>query len=72
MPEHFCSCPDHKCPFNPHNEAGSSAGCDLCIKKCLKAHEIPSCFFIDVNADTSGVSDYSYAGFAQFLKRHRG
>ena len=26
----FCSCTDHKCPFNPVNH---DKGCDLCISK---------------------------------------
>ena len=41
-PKEFCSCTDHKCPFNPVNH---DKGCDLCISKCLKLNEIPSCFF---------------------------
>ncbi|MDY3059529.1 MAG: DUF6485 family protein [Fusobacterium sp.] len=40
--KHFCSCTDHKCPMNPVNH---DKGCDLCIQKCLKLNEIPSCFF---------------------------
>lgn len=65
MEEHFCTCTDKACPNHPRNQEG---GCDLCIKKCLKLGEIPSCFFKDVSSDTSSVKDYSYQGFSAFLK----
>ena len=38
----FCTCADYSCPLNPANH---DKGCDLCIQKCLKLGEIPSCFF---------------------------
>ncbi len=65
MKEHFCSCTDTACPNHPVNHEG---GCDLCIKKCLRHGEIPSCFFKDINTNTSKVKDYSYKGFANFLE----
>ncbi len=38
----FCTCGDYKCPNNPVNH---EKGCTLCVLKCLKANEIPTCFF---------------------------
>ena len=38
----FCSCKDTECPLNPVNH---DKGCSLCVAKCLKEGEIPSCFF---------------------------
>ncbi|MDD3148259.1 MAG: DUF6485 family protein [Candidatus Riflebacteria bacterium] len=70
MEKHFCTCSDTTCPFNPNNERCREKTCDACIKKCLKAHEIPSCFFKDIHPDISGNKDFSYAGFAEFLKNH--
>ena len=70
--KHFCSCTDSKCPLNPNNPNCRHRTCDRCIRKCLKAGEIPSCFFKDIHADTSGTSDYTYRGFADYLNEHRG
>lgn len=64
---HFCTCSDLACPNHPTNH---DKGCDLCIRKCLALGEIPSCFFKDIHADLSGVEDFSYKGFAAFLKKH--
>lgn len=58
----FCSCNDYKCPFNPKNH---NNGCTSCIAKCLKAHEIPSCFFNDIGKTTSTKSDYTFYSFAK-------
>ena len=44
----FCTCTDHKCPFNPVN---NEKGCNLCVLKCLKQNEIPSCFFKKISAE---------------------
>lgn len=71
MEAHFCTCTDSTCPLNPKNENCTTKSCDLCIKKCLKAGEIPACFFKAVHGDTSGQSDYSYAGFADYVAAHR-
>jgi hypothetical protein len=70
--EHFCTCTDVSCPLNPNNPGSRHKTCDRCIRKCLKAGEIPSCFFKDIDADTSGQSDYSYAGFCRYLAEHGG
>ncbi len=61
----FCTCADHSCPFNPVNH---DKGCNLCILKCLKANEIPSCFFKKLPVDLSGNSDWSFDGFAKLVK----
>jgi len=42
---HFCTCTDSKCRLNPKNESCKNKVCDYCIKKCLRAGEIPACFF---------------------------
>lgn len=64
--KHFCTCPDHECKLNPVNH---EQGCDLCIKKCLKKEEIPSCFFIAVAGSIDGVKDFSYDGFARAVEK---
>ncbi len=68
--QHFCSCTDLKCPLNPSNPNCRQKTCDGCIRKCLKAGEIPACFFKDVHPDTSSWTDYSYAGFCRYLAVH--
>jgi predicted GNAT family N-acyltransferase len=65
--KHFCTCTDLDCKFNPHNH---SLGCDLCIKKCLKEGEIPSCFFKAIYDDISETKDFTYKGFADFFVKH--
>ncbi len=62
----FCTCKDTKCPLNPVNH---EKGCSLCINKCLKAGEIPSCFFNAVNEN--GVrTGYTYKEFAEYVLKH--
>jgi hypothetical protein len=68
--EHFCTCTDLDCPLNPNSPRCRKRACDGCIRKCLKAGEIPSCFFKAVHADTSGNSDWTYQGFAAYLAAH--
>ncbi len=69
---HFCTCTDTKCPNNPNNPSAALDSCDRCVLKCLTAGEIPSCFFKAVHPDTSRVTDYSYEGFARYLKEAKG
>lgn len=64
---HFCSCGDHKCPFNPHNPANEGKGCDLCVAKCLKRGEIPSCFFHAAGEGRRPEGGYTYRDFANFI-----
>lgn len=63
----FCSCTDLNCPNHPTNHA---KGCNLCILKCLKLGEIPSCFFNDISKEKPENGDYSYKGFANFILKH--
>lgn len=70
MHRHFCTCSDLTCPLNPNNPACRDKTCDRCIRKCLKAGEIPSCFFKDVHPDTSSQTDFTYAGFCRYLAHH--
>ncbi len=62
----FCSCTDTKCPLNPVNH---DKGCDLCIQKCLKDNEIPSCFFNKVNKNVED-KDYTFMGFAKHVQKN--
>lgn len=60
----FCTCKDHKCPFNPVNH---DRGCEFCVAKCLKEGEIPSCFFHKISDNMKSDDDYSYLGFAKLV-----
>ena len=62
----FCTCKDKKCPLNPMNH---DRGCTLCIAKCLKDGEIPSCFFVAVSGH-SDQGSYTYLDFAHEVERH--
>lgn len=72
----FCTCTDMACPLNPENH---EQGCDLCVAKCLKKDEIPSCFFHKVFANTellqptdASVKDYTFHGFAEYVTKRYG
>ena len=41
-PGSFCTCTNLACPRHPSRHRG---GCTPCVRKCLEAGEIPSCFF---------------------------
>ena len=64
----FCTCRDFSCQLNPHNH---SEGCDLCIKKNLKAKEIPSCFFRSVNGDISKLKEFTFESFVNFFTENK-
>ena len=64
----FCTCTDHKCPLNPVNH---DKGCDLCIAKCLKVKEIPSCFFKKLSNERPEGEDWSFQGFAKFVEKFK-
>lgn len=66
--DHFCTCTDKACPLHPTNH---DKGCDPCIRKNLKAGEIPSCFFRLVSEDTSELTEYTLASFVDFYQRKR-
>ena len=63
----FCTCKDAKCPFNPVNH---EKGCSPCVAKCLKAGEIPNCFFKAVN-DKEKPDNYTYKDFADFVMKNQ-
>lgn len=67
---HFCTCTDHACPLNPHNPGTENQGCDLCVRKCLKLGEIPSCFFNAICDSQRPEGGYTYRGFAEFVAKH--
>ena len=60
----FCTCKDTKCPLNPVNH---DKGCSLCIAKCLKLGEIPSCFFNAVDPKMGNRQGYTYEDFAKLV-----
>ncbi|MDR1210133.1 MAG: DUF6485 family protein [Clostridiales bacterium] len=67
MGEHFCACPARSREKNSRNH---DCGCDLCIRKNLDHGEIPSCFFLKVSPDIDGLTEFTFASFADFyLKR---
>lgn len=43
-----------------------------CIAKCLKQHEIPTCFFKDISTDLlpGDEQDWTYKGFAEHALKH--
>ena len=57
----FCTCTDLKCPLHPTNH---EKGCSLCVAKCLKLREIPSCFFKLIEKEHIGDS-YKFEDFAK-------
>lgn len=59
----FCTCKDSKCPLNPVNH---EKGCSLCVIKCLKDREIPSCFFNLLNKDDK-IKGYTFEDFAELV-----
>lgn len=65
----FCTCTDHTCPNNPCNH---NSGCTPCIAKCLRQHEIPTCFFKDISTDLlpGDEQDWTYKGFAEHALKH--
>lgn len=63
----FCPCVDFECSANPANH---DQGCTLCIENCLRGQDIPVCFFRSLEPDMKREQDYSYRGFAAFLKKH--
>ena len=65
----FCTCPDHACSCNPVNH---DKGCVLCVAKCLKENEIPVCFFRKIEPDMDRKQDYSFQGYAQFVRDRLG
>lgn len=67
--QHFCTCIDYECEFNPKNH---SDGCNRCIESSLEDEEIPTCFFRKISADISEVKDFKFEDFTNFYLKHRG
>ncbi|MDF2942589.1 MAG: hypothetical protein K0S01_1447 [Herbinix sp.] len=65
---HFCTCKDLNCKLNPNNH---NLGCDPCIKKNLKAGEIPGCFFNLVSDDLSQLNEFTLESFADFFHKNK-
>ena len=61
----YCTCTDYKCPCHPVNH---DHGCDLCIQKCLRQKEIPSCFFRDIGCEKP-TPDWRYQDFAATVEK---
>ena len=71
MVKHFCTCDDLTCKLNPNNPSSHILGCDPCIRKNLKAGELPSCFFLLIKDDLSGVEDFTIEGFVDFYLKNK-
>ena len=69
--KHFCTCDDLSCVLNPNNPSNQIQSCDPCIRKNLKAGEIPSCFFLLVSNDMTGVLDFTIEGFVEFYLKNK-
>ncbi|MEE1476791.1 DUF6485 family protein [Fusobacterium sp.] len=52
------------------NPVNHDKGCDLCVQKCLKLNEIPSCFFKKISLDRPENEDYTFRGFAAFVEKY--
>lgn len=61
----FCTCVDHACRHHPSNHGG---GCTPCIIKNLAAKEVPVCFYRKLEPDMAREQDYSFEGFARFVR----
>ena len=59
----FCTCQDRACPLHPANH---EQGCTMCIRKCLRRKEIPSCFFRDID-HPKPTQDWHYEDFAALV-----
>ena len=63
-----CTCRDTACPNHPTNH---SEGCDRCIRKCPTLGESPSCFLRQGHDALTGVTDFTFEGFARFVAAHK-
>lgn len=62
----FCTCLDLECPCHPANH---DSGCTPCVAKCLEEKEIPSCFYRKIDPDMDRKQDYTFGGFAEFVRK---
>lgn len=65
----FCTCADRECPCHPVNH---DLGCDPCVAKNLDEESIPSCFFRRIEPDMDRKQDYTFQGYARFVRDRRG
>ena len=59
----FCTCERTACPLHPANH---NQGCAPCIRKNLRAREIPSCFFHLIEGSGSRSGD-KFEDFARLV-----
>jgi len=64
----FCTCVDLACPCHPANH---DRGCTPCIAKNLAEDSIPVCFFRKMEPDMDRQQDYTFEGFARFVRDRR-
>ena len=67
MKKHFCTCTVLDCPHHPTNQ---EMGCDPCIEKNLEQGEVPTCFWMNVQAGVAGTTEYSMENFSKFCLEH--
>jgi len=65
--ESFCTCVLTDCPAF-HEKHGNT--CNACIKKNLDSHEIPACFWSNVEKPEVVKSDYTFLKFAESILKH--
>lgn len=65
----FCTCVDHECPCHPVNH---DKGCTPCIAKNLNEDSIPVCFFRKIEPDMDRKQDYTFQGYARFVRDRKG
>lgn len=65
----FCTCLDLECPAHPSKH---DKGCTLCVAKNLAEESIPVCFYRKMEPDMSREQDYTFQGFARFVRGHKG
>lgn len=64
MDSRHCTCKDHNCALHPLNHA---LGCTPCVRKNLRAHEIPSCFFAECLDEKP--DGYTFSHFADHVRK---
>lgn len=65
----FCTCADRECPLHPANH---DKGCTPCMKKNIRAGEVPSCLWNLVSTREERQRegcDYRIASFAEMVRR---
>lgn len=65
----FCTCVDFECACNPKNH---DRGCTPCIAKNLEENHIPVCFYRIMEPDMAREQDYTFQGFARFVRDRKG